>query len=148
MMQISINYPRYLNLSILIHETSLRCNNNNNDGLQKQVGSLCTIVSMRHIRTSAHAVQITCRGAPCHAHKYSKTNTMTPTFGTVSFTLFAFLHLVSMRMSDDNFLVGFGTNQSAGHIHSQVVIYRQGDKVFKGQLCSSKRKENEMCMIK
>lgn len=50
---------------------------------------------------------------------------MTPTFWTVAFTFFTFLGLISVRMSNDNLLVGFWTNQSTGHIHSQVVICRQ-----------------------
>lgn len=64
---------------------------------------------------------------------------MTLTFGTVPFTLFTFLHLVSNRVGDDNFLVGFGANQSTSHFHRQVVVYRQGDKVFKERLCNKKK---------
>lgn len=57
-------------------------------------------------------------------------DTMTPTFGTVSFTLFTHLCLISIRVGDDDFPVGFGTNQSASHFHSQIVIYRKREKAL------------------
>lgn len=71
--------------------------------------------------------------------KCNQKETVIPTFGTVSFTLFTFLRLISVRMGDDNFLVCFGTNQSTSHFHSHVVIYRQGNKEFKGCLYSKNK---------
>lgn len=56
-------------------------------------------------------------------------DTMTPTFGTVFFTLLTHLRLISIRMDDDDLLVVFGTNQSASHFHSQIVIYRKRESV-------------------
>lgn len=39
------------------------------------------------------------------------------TFGTVPFTLFTFLRVISTGLGDDDFLVGFGVVQCTSNIH-------------------------------
>lgn len=55
----------------------------------------------------------------------SERSKLSPTFGTISFTLLTLLRLVATGVADDDFLVGFGATAHASHIHGQVVVCRQ-----------------------